>query len=279
MKTKATEKGKPAKKNECLITNTKCNVMKKNVLLIAVLFFLSVLTGSLSAQKFKVGFKAGASIPSLRDNGSNEISKDYESKVAQNFGFIADIGLSKKLSIKTGLDYNGQGGVRTGIQPISQLPAALAQLKTGKYLYADFNNESTLNYFEIPVMGKIELGNKLKYYLNAGPYLGFLWNAVQKTSGNSALYIDGNGTPLSIPGLTIPKQSFEASKNINKDIRSTNWGLTGGIGFAYGMNKNSIVLDARAAYGLTTIQKDTEVNGSSRTGGIFLTLGYMFSYR
>jgi hypothetical protein len=81
-------------------------------------------------------------------------------------------------------------------------------------------------------------------------------------------------------GQPIPTQSFDATTDINEDINSTNFGITGGIGFAYNLNKKSaVLLDARAAYGLKSIQKDTSVNGDSKTGGLFLTLGYLFSLK
>jgi hypothetical protein len=254
--------------------------MKRISLCIVCLLTFSVISGSLSAQQFKLGFKAGTSIPNLRSSGSNEISQGYESKVAQNIGVIADIGISEKLSIKTGFDFAGQGGIRNGNQPVTDLPAQFAQmLPSGTYLYANFNNEATLNYLELPLMAKMEWGSKLKYYVNAGPYVGFLLNAEQKTGGNSQLFFDKNMTiPLAIQGQPLPAQSFDATTKIEDDLRSTNLGLTGGIGFAYGLNqKSALVFDARAAYGLKSIQKDIAVNGNSKTGGLFLTLGYMFS--
>ncbi len=256
--------------------------MKKNSLLFACIFLFSAISFNLCAQQIKIGFKAGTSIPNLHDVGTNEISEGYKSKVAENFGVIADIGVSEKFSIKTGVDYAGQGGIRNGQQPVTNLPTQFAQLlPDGTYLYADFNNEATLNYLEIPLMGKLEWGNKLKYYANAGPYIGILLNAEQKTSGNSPFYLDKYGTmPLTIQDQPLPPQPFDATTEINDDVRSSNFGITGGIGLSYGLNRTSaILLDARAAYGLRSIQKDTVVNGESKTGGLFLTLGYLFSLK
>jgi len=228
----------------------------------------------------RLGIKAGTSIPNLHSDESNEISQGYESKLAENFGIIADIDISETFSIKTGLDYSEQGGIREGQQPVTNLPAQFVQmLPDGTYLYADFYNEAVLNYLEVPLMGKLQFGRKIKYYINAGPYLGFLLNAKQVTEGNSQFYLDKTGTmPLTVQGQPLPSQSFDATTDIEDDIESTNFGITGGIGLGYGLNNdNSLVLDARVAYGLNPIQKDTSANGKSRTGGIFLTLGYMFA--
>jgi hypothetical protein len=254
--------------------------MKIKALLCVSIFLLALCSGGISAQQLKIGLKAGTGIPNLRNDGTNEISMGYSSIISRNFGVIADIGLSKRLSIKTGLDYAGQGGIRKGQQPIPNLPAQFAQmLPSGTYLYASFDNESNLNYLEVPLMGKLEFGKKLKYYVNAGPYLGFLLNAKQKTSGTSQLFLDKNGTiPLTIQGQPLPAQSMDATTDIENDIHSTNLGLTGGVGLAIPVwNRSALLIDARAAYGLNSIQKDIATYGSSRTGGIFLTLGYVFS--
>ena len=258
--------------------------MKTNYFLGVLMIFLvpmAAMAGS-GNQNVKIGIKAGTSIPSLRDNGENEISKDYESKMSGNFGLVADFLISGRFSLKTGLDYSGQGGVRNGQQPVTNLPSQLSQfLPKGTYIYANFNNNSILNYMEIPVMGKLEWGNKMKYYLNAGPYVGVLLNAKQKTSGNSQFYLDKTAMmPLTISGQPLGNQSFDANTDVKDDINSTNIGLTGGVGLSFDLSRNSaLVFDARAAYGLKSVQKDTELNGNSKTGGIFLTLGYLFSLK
>jgi hypothetical protein len=257
--------------------------MKKGILGIVFLVFISSASVlAISRQKVKIGIKAGTSIPSLRDNSGNEISQGYESKMAESFGLIADFIVSERFSIKTGLDYSGQGGIRNGQQPVTNLPAQFSQiLPPGTYLYANFNNNSVLNYMEVPLMGKFEWGYKWKYYLNAGPYIGYLLSAKQKTSGSSPFYLDKTGTmPLTIPGQPLGAQSFDATTDVKKDINTINIGLTGGVGLSFDLNKKSaLVFDLRAAYGIKSVQKDTETNGNSKTGGIFLTLGYLFTMK
>ena len=62
-----------------------------------------------------------------------------------------------------------------------------------------------------------------------------------------------------------------------KDINPVNFGINGGVGLGYALGASGeIDLDVRAAYGLTTIQKDTQTNGKSHTGDLFLTLGYAY---
>lgn len=255
--------------------------MKKTAIFLVCFVTLSSLSHYLAAQSVKIGIKAGTSIPNLHDDGTNEISAGYKSKVAEDFGIIADISISEKFSIKTGVDYAAQGGIRDEIQPITNIPNEYAQfIPEGTYIYADFKNEASLNYLEVPLMGKMEWGEKLKYYVNAGPYIGFLLKAKQETSGNSLIYFDKGGTmPVSILGQQLPEQSFGATTDVKENIKSTNFGLTGGVGLSYNLTKKSaLLLDARAAYGLTSIQENPD-NGETKTGGLFFTFGYLYSLK
>ncbi|HRO47184.1 porin family protein [Agriterribacter sp.] len=253
----------------------------KNYIALCIICCCVFLPGSLFSQTISAGINGGISIPQLKSSGDNEISKDYSSRLAATFGLFADIGITQQFSVKAAVNYAGQGGKRQGMQPVTAIPPALSQmLPPGTILYADFKNESVLNYLEIPVTAKFRWGSTLKYYLNAGPYIGILLNASQKTNGNSRLYFDKGATqPLSMQGQPLPSQSFKADTDIKKDINPVNLGITGGIGLAYPVGgSGEIILDARGAYGLTTIQKDTKANGKSRTGGLFITLGYAYTF-
>lgn len=249
-----------------------------------IIFLLSgafiAFPGLLFSQSTLIGLNGGISIPSLKSSGDNEISKDYSSRLAGTFGIFGDFGISRVFSLKAAIQYAGQGGKRNGMQPVTNIPPEFSQmLPAGAMLYADFNNESVLKYLEIPIMAKLTWGNKLKYYVNAGPYTGILIGANQKTDGSSQFYMDkGAMHPVEVQGQALPPQSFKADTKIKKDIHSVNLGLTGGVGLGYQMgNRSEISLDARAAYGLVAIQKDSDTNGKSRTGGLFLTLGYAYA--
>lgn len=253
--------------------------MKK---LAAFITALCCITFSVNAQKIQIGLNGGISIPELKSSGDNEVSRGYTSRLAAIFGGFADFAITKKISLIAFINYAGQGGKRTGMQPVTDVSAELSQLlPPGTVLYANFNNEAVLNYLEIPLMAKIKWGAKLKYHLNAGPYIGFLLSAKQKTSGSSQFFLDKEGAiPLSVMGQPLPAQSFDANTDVKKDIHSANFGITGAGGFGYPLNKTGeIILDVRGAYGFTSIQKDTKANGKSNTGGLFITLGYAYTIR
>ena len=233
----------------------------------------TLLSGLLMGQTNSFGVYGGISIPNLKASGDNEFTKDYESRQAATFGIFGDFGITKSFSIKAIISYAGQGGKRSGMQPV---PAAAIPpqfpVPPGVTLYGSFENESVLNYLEIPVLAKLEGGSKLRYYINAGPYVGFMLNATQKVNGSTAFFLDKNGTqPIS------PVQTFNEEAEIKDELNTVNFGLTGGGGIKYMFNANhALLLDARGAFGLTTLQKDVTF-GESKTGALFLTLGYSYS--
>lgn len=247
------------------------------LLLLAVLLVLYP-----KAQKIKIGLNAGISIPELRSNSSNELSRDYKSRLASVFGAFADFNIAQNFSLKTAVEYAGQGGKRTGMQPVTNVPPPLSSmLPPGTMLYANFKNVSVLNYLEIPILAKWEWGNTWKYYVNIGPYVGFLLSAKQKTSGSSQLYFDKDGTqPVTVQGQPLPPQDFGAATDVKSSLQKTNFGITGGAGIEKKICKTSeLVLDIRAADGITTLQKDTQNDGKNHTGGMFITLGYVVSLK
>ncbi len=129
---------------------------------------------------------------------------------------------------------------------------------TGKLLYAqkgakDGNVKQTLNYIEVPVVGRVFFNRDGKFRPNlfAGPSFGFLTGAKSKTGSADRVDIDNY-----------------------KDIFNTfDLGLTGGLGLNYEIAPNTrFLIDFRYTHGLTDISKTTanEINNQS----IAITAGF-----
>lgn len=250
-----------------------------------ILFLGLALVAGLYAQPDEkanyIGARAALSVPNIVGGGDQEITRDYKSRVAANFGAYVELGITRKISIQIEADYASQGGKREGIQPITTPIPGLPVLPPGSYFYGDFKNTAHLNYLETPVMFKYTFrpANKRSVYVLGGPYLGFLINGKSKTSGSSTIYLDRNGTPLLLPpsGQPLPPLSFEAETDITDSINRFNIGVTGGGGVKFrNRNGNYFFVEARGAYGLRSIQKDTANNGSSHIGNLLISVGYAF---
>lgn len=232
------------------------------------------------AEDFWLGVRGGPSIPRL-SNGGNEISRGYNSRLAPNFGVVAEYYLTRHVSLLAELDYSGQGGVRDGVQPITQSPEGLPPLPPGQYLYGDFRNESILNFLEIPVMLKAdwELSDHWRVFIEGGVFIGFLLDAEEHTRGSSQIYVDQNRTPLAVNGRPLPPVSFDSTTDNLGDLNKVNWGVTAGAGITYVfLQRHQLFLDIRGEYGLRSVQKDTAANGNSNTGNAVFSLGYKYCF-
>lgn len=239
----------------------------------------AVLFAAANAQEegdVHVGFKGGVSVPNLVGGGDNEVTRDYKSRTDYNFGAYVEYRVSPRFSIQPELNFAPQGGKRDGIQPITRALPGLPP-PPGQYYYGNFKNTAKLYYLETPVLFKYtQKRDGARMFVNAGPYAGFLLKARQETRGTSPLFIDGNGTPFPLP---VPPVNFDADTDVTDNLNRFNVGLTGGGGVQFPVGKNYFFVDARAAYGLRTLQKNTATDGESKTGYLLFSFGYAFKVR
>jgi hypothetical protein len=230
-------------------------------------------------DQVRIGAYGGLSIPNIRD-GDNVFSKGYTSRKGPFIGLFAEFRMGPHLCLRGEVNYASQGGQWNGRQPvIIDLPGVV--LPPGVLLYADFNNEAILDYLEIPVLAGLSWGEKPRFFINAGPYIGFLLRAKTVTSGMSTLYLDDKGTPLLIPPnyQPLPAVSFAATTDSKDDINDLSAGIAGGVGLAVPAGPGEIVFGVRFSLGLTNIQADTETYGKNHTGALILTIGYAYTIK
>lgn len=244
----------------------------------------------------KIGAKIGYSLAKLHDSNENTYAKDYESDSGIDFGFTAEFILTKMFSIQTELNFTQRNGTRTGMQPLGEnelsdqlnqfLPfLGLPTITPENPLYANFEAEQNLNYFEVPVLAKFGWGDNFRFYGEVGPYVGILLCAKQYTSGESQFYFDEDGNnPVFVPisddlseFIELPAQSLNAETDIKEDLKTVNFGGIVGIGVIKKIGeKSEVYLDARASYSLNYIQI-RDVYGKTNVGGVIISLGYVYS--
>jgi hypothetical protein len=259
------------------------NLFNVGVMVLFILMFVCPSIGQSDGNSIHLGVKAGVSIPNLVGGGGEEITKDYKSRVATNFGGFVDFGLSRKVSLVVGVDYAGQGGRRNGIQPITSPIPGLPPLPPGSYYFADFKNTAKLHYLEVPVLLKYtwERNEKPSVYVDGGGYFGYLLSAKTITRGSSTIYLDSAGTPLLIPPFNqpLPPISFDADTVVTDSLHRFNYGIAGGGGIEFPTGKNYVFVDARATYGFATLQRNTVTDGTSHTGALVISVGYAFKLK
>jgi hypothetical protein len=233
------------------------------------------LVGAARAGQTQIGLHAGLSIPNMK-GGTNEVSKGYMSRFGPFFGLFAEHDVRPYVTLRAEVNYSSQGGKRNGMQPIIADPSL--GLPPDMVIYAAFDNETILDYIEIPLMAKLARGESPHFFIIAGPYAGFLVRAKTVTSGSSLLYADAEGTPLAFPPnyQPLPPVDFGGETNVKQDINTVDAGIAGGLGVEMPFGPGDIVFATQFSLGLTNIQRDIELNGKNQTGAVALTIGYSF---
>ncbi len=228
---------------------------------------LCCLASAALADPVTVGLKAGSSIPNLRDNGGNDFSSGWSTRVGLFFGASLDVPVTPALSITGELNYSQQGAKKNGLQAAS-LPGS------PQTFFADFKNTAKLDYLEIPVLARLHVGPLRRFSIALGPYVGFLLSAKNVTSGTSEVFLDKNGTPIP-PEMGGPIVANLGGTTDNKSALHTfNWGMQGGVGAEYPLGRGSLALEVRGELGLMNIQKNPAVDGKNSTGALVIALGY-----
>jgi len=239
----------------------------------AILFFCV----SVNAQ-LHIGAKSGVSIPNLK--GNNEQSKGYKSRLELYRGIFINFPLTNSLSLQPEVNFSPQGGQRKGLQEVPSDAIGGVGLPGDINLYAKFKNVTILNYLEIPILAKLVLGQKFKYYICFGPHIAFLVEAKTKTSGSSPLYLDKEGAmPLMQNGIPSPSLDFNSTTDIKESIKKVNGGVQEGLGIEYSLGPGNFFLEGRAIIGVINIQTHPEADGKNKTGSLAAALGYLIRIR
>jgi hypothetical protein len=242
----------------------------KTMLLIAAFTSLAASSQVKAQSSFYLGIKGGLDIPKLQAGGNSPVSKGYSSILGPYFGVFADYSINKSWSIQPELNFSVQGGQKSGMQAIpgNQFDP---QIPAGTYFYANFKSKAKLNYLELPILAKykISLGKEWKFIVDLGPYVGYLMNAKNITSGTSPVYMDSQETQP-----VVPSHDFDSTSSITTDIHRFNWGVQGGVGLQYYTRHTGyFYLNVGGNYGFMNIQKYAE-DGKNNTGAATVALGY-----
>lgn len=223
-----------------------------------------------AAGDLRIGLRGGLSIPNIQGSDTDIFTRGFTSRRGPSFGVFVERALAADWSLVLEFNYTSQGGKRNGMQVITEVPPGLP---TDLYLFADFNNETILDYLELPVLARLSFGRGRRFFLNAGPYAGYLVRARAVTGGSSLIYLDESGTQPVVPSPV----SFDADTDVLDSLKRWNLGLTGGAGLSMPAGHGEIIIEGRFQLGLAVLQKDVATSGKSRTGAFVVALGYCFS--
>ncbi len=164
--------------------------MKKHLSTLAILVCVGLTTFAQQKGNVEVGINVGLNFAKLTTNNYYE-NQGTDFVTGLTTGISGEYYFSNSWGIKAKINYNQKGW--------------------GNGFYTDINGNTTttdfkLNYVTIPLMANWHFGRTKNWYLNFGPYIGFLTSATATATGTDVKsYINSTDAGLAYGiGVKIP---------------------------------------------------------------------------
>ena len=221
-------------------------------LLLSISFLLISFLNYSQNSKIKFGVQAGLNYSTFL---GYDVPKDLGPVYSESpaFAFLAGINfeyqIKEKWSLKLELNYERKSQNADNYIEFTEVDGF-----TQGY---DFTSKKNYDYLILPIMVKYSFSNKNSFYVNGGPFIGYLL----KSNLTNDLEIDG-----------FNNDSVETTNLNNK----TDFGLSLGLGKTIEINKkNAIFIEIRENLGLTNTSKNKVWgNGEAKTNSLNLIIGY-----
>lgn len=207
---------------------------------------------------FKEKVKTGNTYFGIR-GGANFSSVEN----AKSFSGLSSATVNKNIGVNTGIFLN------FGLSKMISLQPEVNFTQTGYELTNGIESETLNNQsINVPVLLKLSTGGpKVKFFVNGGPYAGFLLKA-QKIS------VLANQTITSIVNF-----ADQDGKEIK--VNRFDYGLQAGTGFQFDLGGPKLEIEGRYNYGLAdpmvyTVTKPSYIGQTGRNRTITGTIGLMF---
>ncbi|WP_341904817.1 porin family protein [Fluviicola taffensis] len=222
----------------------------KNIL-IALSFVFFGTTTSLHAQNsmFDLGLEGGPNLSTILVS-STLFDFDPQPAVFGSGGFIFQYNFKNFLSLKTGISYQRKG---------YQLKDLLFTDNSGNQIGTG-TTSSRLDYLTFPILVKASFGKKVNFFVNAGPYIGYLLQKTDRTK------FDGSTT------------TFKDDLSIN-GMNRWDFGVAGGIGIAIPIRTFWVIsIEARNYSGLLDIAKSSNTKWLTNTTDLRVGVAYKLGF-
>jgi len=218
---------------------------KAELFLIASSIFSLALLGQ--SKKINLGVELGPSYTFLW--GNHFISENNDPTNGYAAGFAFQYNFSNLFSLHSNLAYEKKGTKSTANLRDDQ----------GNFLGL-FTVHNNLNYITLPVLARLSFGNKMKFFINTGPYVSFL---AKQTYVHEAI-------------LELPEQKYDGTDA----YQGIDFGLSSGLGFTIPISDSFFFsLEARNNLGIYNISKlPLSYDGGLLTNSTNLLLGFSYQF-
>jgi len=166
-------------------------------------------------KKFDFGLEGGPSLKSLY--GNSVLKKNHKWGIGFSGGLFFQLNFKRNISLRTNIVYERKGS----IDPYQRTDSSGNPL--GKLI-----TNGNYDYLTLPILIRATFGHKVKYFVNAGPYFGYLIKAGWEQKGDNFTTRKGDLTAYTKRfdsgisaglGLTIPiKSRFYISFEIRNNL-------------------------------------------------------------
>jgi hypothetical protein len=198
---------------------------------------------------FDIGAEGGFSLASLR--GNEFIDKYHSSKIGYTGGLFFQYNFRRIISMRTGMYYERKGS-SFDFYAVNDVGEDIGVI----HGYENFD------YLTVPLLLilRATFGKKLTYFINTGPYIGFL---LKETEHTDAL------------------QNFpETNANETEFFNKTEVGLSAGTGLSFTLKqKFSFSFEVRDNLGLTNTRKQSISDKSTiKTNALNFLFGFSYKF-
>lgn len=200
-------------------------------------------------SNIEIGIEGGPSLTFFR--GESNQTRFSDPSFTSVLGVTFQKNFSKTFSLRTGLAYENKGAI---IQDVFTND-------TGSPI-GSYESRFSYHYLNIPLLAKLSFGNKTKFFLNGGPFLGYL---IKRT--------------FSYPLISVGKEAPITSTIDNtKYSKRIDLGLSGGLGLSFSLGKKvNLNTELRYNYGLINTNSSlVNRNQITKTNSVNFLIGLLF---
>ena len=226
--------------------------MKNTLLIVSFFLFGTAFLHAQTSNRYDWGIEGGPNFSDLRTKNYNYYFIEKKPSIFGSAGFIFQYNTKKILSFKTGFSFQRKGAQYQGLIYTDQF---------GNYL-GTAKNVVALDYVTLPILVKASFGKRVQFFVNAGPYAGFLLSKNEKT------IID-----------------TENGKEVYKDHNLSNlnrfdFGIASGIGISIPIKESwKIHAELRNYFGLTDMNPKDPYELYTNTTDLRVGLVYRLGFR
>jgi len=217
---------------------------KLNIILLSTIIFCSTVSFG-QTNKFDVGLEGCPSLTSLR--GNDFVEAFYDPTIGFSGGLTFQYNFSKLVSIRTNIAFERKGAIAK-TQAIDIFGNPIGEV----------TSHINFDYLTVPLLARLTFRNKIKFFVNVGPYLGYL---VKQTFVVKAF----NEFPKSTSDNTVYYERIDV-------------GLTAGLGVGLPIKEKLLLtLEIRNNLGLYNVSKLPVINdGTIKTNSTNLLIGIAY---